>query len=110
MQVLNLAQDVQFSIDVKNVGDQFQKCFAYKTATAQYTGRLVDGTQFDSGTFSFMVGAGKVIKCWDVAFEQMNVQEVATVTCPSWMAYGDKQVGPIPPNSTLIFDIHVLQC
>ncbi|CAI2385219.1 unnamed protein product [Moneuplotes crassus] len=85
-----------------------------KRVTCHYTGRLPDGTKFDSsvdrGTpFSFTLGIGKVITCWDKGISLMKRGEVARLTCPPEMAYGRRGVpGAIPPNATLIFDVELL--
>ena len=43
-----------------------------KTVTVKYTGKLQDGTKFDSGKIDFKLGAGEVIKCWDMAVEKLK--------------------------------------
>lgn len=89
-------------------------------AVVHYTGWIYDsfaprerGTQFDSsvgrGVFSFPVGAGKVIKGWDQGVVGMKVGGKRTLIVPSEMAYGARGAGAmIPPHSTLIFDIELL--
>ncbi|KAK3257827.1 FK506-binding protein 2B [Cymbomonas tetramitiformis] len=83
-----------------------------------YTGRLSDGTQFDSSynekkkqhnPLQFKVGIGKVIKGWDEALLTMSVGEKAEITIePEW-AYGKKGMSPkIPPNATLIFEVELV--
>ncbi|OYU94307.1 MAG: peptidylprolyl isomerase [Bacteroidetes bacterium B1(2017)] len=81
--------------------------------TAHYTGRLTDGVKFDSSKdrnqpFSFKVGAGMVIKGWDEGFALLNVGDKAVFTIPPAIAYGERNMGTIPPNSTLVFDVEVL--
>jgi len=80
--------------------------------TVNYVGMLEDGTEFDSsrdrGPFSFLLGAGQVIEGWDMGVEGMKVGGVRVITIPPELAYGSNQVGPIPPNSTLIFEIELL--
>ncbi|MBP6866049.1 MAG: FKBP-type peptidyl-prolyl cis-trans isomerase [Candidatus Pacebacteria bacterium] len=82
-----------------------------------YTGRLVDGTVFDSNVdpkfnhvepFTFNLGAGEVIKGWDTAIVGMKAGEKRTLEIEPAAAYGDQPVGPIPPNSTLIFDVELV--
>ncbi len=82
-------------------------------ATVHYTGKLLSGTKFDSSKdrnqpFSFKVGSGQVIKGWDEALQVLRVGDKATLIIPPTIGYGDKDMGTIPPNSTLVFDIEVL--
>jgi FKBP-type peptidyl-prolyl cis-trans isomerase FkpA len=89
------------------------------TVYVHYTGRLEDGTKFDSSVdrgqpFGFKVGVGMVIKGWDEGVVGLKVGEKKTLTLPSEKAYGESGVPDgqggyvIPPNATLIFDIEVL--
>lgn len=82
------------------------------TVKVNYTGRFIDGTEFDSSykrgepaTFQL----NSVIPCWTKVVSKMKVGEKATVGCPSDTAYGDNGIERvIPPGSTLIFDIELL--
>ena len=80
------------------------------TVTARYTGRLLDGTTFDSGmNFKFRVGTGMVIKGWDEAFLSMKRGGRRTLIIPYWLAYGDVGHPPqIPPRATLVFDVELV--
>jgi FKBP-type peptidyl-prolyl cis-trans isomerase FkpA len=91
------------------------------TATVQvdYTGWLYDasqpdhkGLQFDSSIgatpFTFTIGTGEVIKGWDNGVPGMKVGGVRRLVVPPSLAYGATRSGPIPPNSTLVFDITLL--
>jgi FKBP-type peptidyl-prolyl cis-trans isomerase FkpA len=94
-----------------------------RAALVQYTGWLYDekatdhkGKQFDTSTtrglpFGFIVGVGKVIKGWDQGILGMKVGGKRTLIIPPQLAYGDKDVGNglIPPNSTLVFDIELVE-
>lgn len=102
--------------------------------TAHYTGYLPDGTVFDSShhrgqPFEAVIGTGRVIKGWDVGvlggeYAQkigydsqvedpanliaMQVGGKRKLIVPSHLAYGERQIGKIPPNSDLTFEIELL--
>lgn len=78
-----------------------------------YTGKLVDGTVFDSSIprgkpISFTLGAGQVIAGWDQGILGMAVGEKKTLTIPPELGYGPDDYGPIPGGSTLIFDVELV--
>jgi FKBP-type peptidyl-prolyl cis-trans isomerase len=79
-----------------------------------YTGWLTNGKKFDSsvGTgkpFDFMLGAGQVIKGWDEGIVGMKVGGKRQLRIPPDLAYGEKGFSTvIPPNSTLIFDVRLV--
>lgn len=85
-----------------------------KKIKVHYTGTLTNGDKFDSSVdrgepFTFMLGAGEVIKGWDEGFAGMKVGGKRKLTIPYPMAYGEMGRPPkIPPKSTLIFDVELL--
>jgi FKBP-type peptidyl-prolyl cis-trans isomerase len=81
---------------------------------ANYDGRLLDGTPFDSSykhgvPLTFRVGIGAVIKGWDEAFLGMKKGEKRTLIIPYWLAYGVSGKPPIiPPRATLVFEVELI--
>ena len=80
--------------------------------TVHYTGRLVDGTVFDSSVergepATFAVG--QVIPGWVECLQLMSEGSAYRLFIPSELAYGEHGTGPIQPNSTLIFDVQLLK-
>ncbi len=78
-----------------------------------YTGMLEDGAVFDSSrdrdrTFSFRVGGGEVIRGWEDGLLGMRVGGKRRLVIPPSLGYGDRAAGPIPPGSTLYFEIELL--
>jgi FK506-binding protein 1 len=90
-----------------------------QTVIIEYTGYLKDtsapdnkGKKFDSsvgrGDFDTKIGVGQVIKGWDEGVTQMKVGEKATLDITADYGYGARGFpGHIPPNSDLIFDVHL---
>lgn len=82
------------------------------TLTVNYTGKLQDGTVFDSSIgknpISFVLGAGKVIPGWDQGLEGMKVGGKRLLVIPPDLGYGADGYGPIPANATLIFEVDLL--
>ncbi|KAH9204831.1 hypothetical protein DL95DRAFT_318653 [Leptodontidium sp. 2 PMI_412] len=76
--------------------------------SVNYNGTLTDGTLFDSSThhpqpFVFQIGAGEVIKGWELGLLDMCIGDQRKLILPPAFGYGDHAVGLIPANSTLIF-------
>jgi FKBP-type peptidyl-prolyl cis-trans isomerase len=84
-----------------------------KKLTVNYVGTLIDGTKFDSSydrgqPFSFTLGSGQVIEGWEKGLLGMKVGGKRRLFIPPEMGYGERQVGSIPPNSALIFEVELL--
>ncbi|MBR1474379.1 MAG: FKBP-type peptidyl-prolyl cis-trans isomerase [Muribaculaceae bacterium] len=80
--------------------------------TVHYTGRLIDGTVFDSSVergepATFAVG--QVIPGWVEGLQLMSEGSAWRLFIPSNLAYGKHGTGPIQPNSTLIFDVQLIK-
>jgi FKBP-type peptidyl-prolyl cis-trans isomerase len=108
-----MAQNSKFKIeDVKEGnGDEVH---SGDYITIHYLGTLENGQKFDSsydrGTpFKCRIGVGEVIDGWDMGVIGMKVGGKRKLTIPPGLAYGDRAVGIIPPNSTLIFEVELLQ-
>jgi cyclophilin family peptidyl-prolyl cis-trans isomerase len=84
--------------------------------SVHYKGSLVDGTVFDSSyqrdePIEFSVGIGQVIKGWDEGIMLLSKGASARFVIPSHLGYGAQGAGgAIPPNSTLIFDVELIDC
>ena len=79
--------------------------------TVNYKGTFIDGTEFDSSykrgqpiTFK----ANGVIKGWTEALQLMKEGSKWQLFIPPELGYGDRGAGPIPPNSTLVFEVELI--
>ncbi len=82
--------------------------------TVHYIGQLTNGKIFDSSldrglAFSFNLGSGSVIKGWDLGLIGMKVGGIRRLEIPAELAYGNRSIGIIPPNSDLIFEVKLLE-
>lgn len=85
-----------------------------KTAVVTYKGMLLDGTVFDETKperpeFSFKVGMNMVIAGWDEGLQLMKEGDSFRFIIPYKLAYGEQGTGPIPPCSTLVFEVELLK-
>jgi FKBP-type peptidyl-prolyl cis-trans isomerase FkpA len=79
------------------------------TVEVQYRGSFPDGREFDKGTFGFQVGAGRVIKGFDMMVLGMRVGGKRKATIPPEFGYGARGSGSvIPPDATLVFEVELL--
>lgn len=85
------------------------------TVWVHYTGKLPDGTKFDSSydhedkaPLEFQVGTPRLIKGWNEGILGMKLGEKRQLIIPPNLGYGEKGNGRIPPNATLIFDMELV--
>ena len=87
----------------------------YNKVVVNYTGKLEDGSVFDSSLnpgrepFTFTLGVGAVIKGWDLGVKGMKVGGKRKLTIPPELGYGERNTSVIPPNSTLLFEVDLLE-
>lgn len=111
MPLVNIIQLMQVNLKVEGSGEKVPKG---ANVSVHYTGRLENGKVFDSSLrrgepFTFKLGAGQVIKCWDQGFAKLRVGDEAELVCPPNFAYGARGAGSdIPPNATILFQVKVL--
>lgn len=90
------------------------EAIAGNQVTVHYVGTLTDGSKFDSSrdrgqSFTFHLGAGQVIKGWDQGVAGMKIGGIRKLTIPPELGYGARGFPPvIPANSTLIFEVELL--
>jgi len=81
-------------------------------AVVSYVGRLKDGSVFDSSEgrepLVFQIGDSRIIAGLNAGMQGMRVGGKRLLIIPSDLAYGAQQMGPIPPNATLIFEVSLL--
>ena len=105
-------KELKITIEQKGFGDSAE---IGMSVSVHYTGKLEDGTEFDSSIprgqpFTFTLGAGQVIKGWDLGVEGMKIGEKRSLVIPPHLGYGIRGAGAtIPPNATLTFDIELLE-
>jgi peptidylprolyl isomerase len=105
-----LAQNVDIKVLRAGSGEPVKK---RQFVQVHYTGWLKDSTKFDSSRdrgepLEFVLGTGQVIKGWDIGIEGMKQGEIRSLKIPAILAYGNNEVGPIPANSDLLFEVELI--
>ena len=109
--VVELESGLQYKVIEEGTGIQPKS--PSDTVTVHYKGTLIDGTtQFDSSYDRgqpYTTPLNYVIPGWTEGFQQLKEGTKATLYIPADLAYGPQAMGPIPPNSTLIFEVELIK-
>lgn len=118
MELVALDSGLKYRLMAEGAGEAIE---AGQGAMVHYTGWLYDeslpegkGDKFDSSRdrnepFNFPLGAGRVIKGWDMGVAGMKVGERRMLIIPAVLGYGSRGAGGlIPPDATLLFDVELL--
>ncbi len=102
---------LKYVIEKEGTGEPYK---VGDVAKVHYNLFLEDGTKIDSSydrgePIAFPVGEGKVIKGWDEALTTFKKGSKVKLIVPPNLGYGDRQMGPMKPNSTLYFDIEIIE-
>lgn len=106
--VVSLPSGLQYQVVTPGSGERPTDS---STVKVHYEGSLIDGTVFDSSIKRGQpveLALNRVIKGWSEGVQQMNVGAKYKIFIPAELGYGAQPVGPIPANSTLIFDVELL--
>jgi FKBP-type peptidyl-prolyl cis-trans isomerase len=108
---INMNDKLEITDEVVGTGVE---AVAGKNVTVNYSGTLTNGTKFDSSydrnqPFTFKLGAGEVIAGWDQGVLGMKVGGKRKLVIPPSLGYGSADLGTIPPNSTLVFEVELLK-
>lgn len=110
----NNKQPMEVKIEKTKEGTGDRTVKSGDTISVHYTGKLEDGTKFDSSVdrgmpFEFTIGEGMVIQGWEQGLLGMKIGEKRILTIPSELGYGSRGAGGvIPPDATLIFDVELM--
>lgn len=102
---------IEILSDIPGIGDKIKNHYII---TAHYKGFLEDGTEFDNSykrdkPIKFQIGLMQVIPAWEIGIIGMQAKGKRKIKATSSLAYGKKGIkNLIPPNSTLIFEIEIL--
>ena len=105
------ASDFQIKNNIEGEGSEIVN---HSKIKVHYIGKLEDGTKFDSSydrgePLNFQIGLRQVIEGWENGLMGMRVGGKRTLIIPPELAYGERGAGNlIPPNSTLVFDIEII--
>jgi FKBP-type peptidyl-prolyl cis-trans isomerase FkpA len=107
--VQETASGLQYEVITMGTGP---KPGAEEVVKVHYTGTLTDGTKFDSSVDRgepAVFGVNQVIKGWQEGIQLMPVGSKFKLYIPYELGYGEQGTGPIPPYSTLVFEVELLE-
>ena len=107
--VVETESGLQYKIEVEGTGISPEET---DTVEVNYVGRLIDGTEFDSSYDrgeSVKFPLNRVIKGWTEGLTYVKEGGKIQLYIPAELGYGQRGTGPIPGNSTLIFDIELVK-
>jgi peptidylprolyl isomerase len=110
---ITTASGLKYIVVERTTNPNAKQAESGKTVDVHYSGFLLDGKLFDSSVergnpISFPLGAGYVIKGWDEGIALMKTGDKLRLIIPPGLGYGEGGSGSIPPNSTLIFDVELV--
>lgn len=110
MEQENTFGNLEINIVEEGAGEEAK---AGDTVSVHYTGKFANGEVFDSSIprgepITFTLGAGMVIQGWDQGLQGMKVGGKRSIVIPPSLGYGADDYGPIPGNSTLYFDVELV--
>ena len=113
MKASKIQNDHKFHVEDLKVGSGDREVQGGDYIVIHYSGTLLDGTVFDSSynrgqPFKTRIGVGEVIEGWDMGVPGMKVGGKRRLIIPAKLAYGEREIGLIPPNSTLIFEVELV--
>jgi FK506-binding protein 2 len=105
-----MANDIKIEVEKEGTGEGAKQG---DTVEVNYIGTFVDGKEFDNSykrgqPIPVTLGEGQVIKGWEEGLLGMKVGEKRKLTIPPSLGYGPNDYGPIPGNSTLIFETEMV--
>ncbi|KAK4181001.1 hypothetical protein QBC36DRAFT_176533 [Triangularia setosa] len=104
----DLKIDVTLPVECDRVTKKGDKINVHYKGTLKSNGEKFDSSYDRQSPFSFKLGAGMVIKGWDEGLLDMCIGEKRTLTIGPSYGYGDRNVGPIPAGSTLVFETELV--
>jgi FKBP-type peptidyl-prolyl cis-trans isomerase len=109
----NTTTDSHGIVYLKNIINQGSLLQPGDTIKLNYTGSLIDGAEFDNSYYRkeplvFIAGKKQVIDGLDIALSYFRKGEAGIIIIPSYLGYAEREVGKIPPNSVLVFNVEIL--